>query len=425
MSDNEKWSRFNVLFEKNGLHYLYNTLSGGLCKIDKSLFSTLRDIENNSKDISCLASEAVDYLKTNKYIVDPHFDIDQIRKLRYLKLKKTFQSQRLSLVIAPTLFCNFACPYCYEKNLPNSHMGDATIENLVRFIKDREKPFESLEICWHGGEPLSAIPVIEKILNRIHDSSAIELKSHAMVTNGYLINEHFFECFSHYPLRYVQITIDGNRDVHNSNRISKDGNETFDRIISNVDLLTQRFPSTKVGIRMNVHKSNSQDFLPIYEELSRRWEGRNVKIYPAFVMDNTECKVACFNSFEKTSFLHDIYKRIGMRHSLCDARIKTGSCTAIFENSYVIDPLGNIYKCWVDVGVPEMKIGTLEDGITNFDIAERYLLSSDKFSDEKCLGCRLFPICTGGCNKYRMDKNYNTNDICPISEDMLPKFLVE
>lgn len=72
-----------------------------------------------------------------------------------------------------------------------------------------------------------------------------------------------------------------------------------------------------------------------------------------------------------------------------------------------------------------MKIGTLEDGITNFDIAERYLLSSDKFSDEKCLGCRLFPICTGGCNKYRMDKNYKTNDICPISEDMLPKFLVE
>lgn len=420
----EIWSRFNLLFENNGSHYLYNTLNGGLCEIDESLFSVLKDIENKDKDIYFLDPEIIDYLKSNKYIVDENHDNDEICKLRYLKLRQSFQNERLSLVIAPTLFCNFACPYCYEKNLPNTQMSNQTIESLIRFIKTRERNYKYLEICWHGGEPLTAIPVIRKILKRINEDCALPIRSHVIVTNGYLINEHFFDCFSKYPLSYVQITIDGNRVTHNSNRISKDGNDTFDIIINNVDTLTRRVPSVSVGIRMNVHKSNAQDFLPLYKELSKRWEGRNVNIYPAFVMDNSGCRVACFNSTEKTSFMYDIYKCIGKKHSLCDAKIKTGKCTAIFENSYVIDPLGNIYKCWVDVGVPDMRIGTLEDGFTNYGIIEKYLLSSDKFSDEKCLACKLFPICTGGCNKYRIDKSYNTTDICPISEDLLPRFLV-
>ncbi|MDO4526258.1 MAG: SPASM domain-containing protein [Bacteroidales bacterium] len=142
------------------------------------------------------------------------------------------------------------------------------------------------------------------------------------------------------------------------------------------------------------------------------------------VMNNGQCKVPCFNSSEKTAFLFDIYKSIGKKYSMCDTNIKTGNCTAIYDNSFVIDPHGDIFKCWVDVGVPKMRIGTLKEGITNFGIVEKYMLSSDKFSDSNCQTCKLFPICTGGCNKYRMDSEYCTKDICPMSEDILPKFLV-
>ena len=57
-----------------------------------------------------------------------------------------------------------------------------------------------------------------------------------------------------------------------------------------------------------------------------------------------------------------------------------------------------------------------------FNLAKKNMLSSDKFSDDKCLRCRVFPICSGGCNKYRMDPSYNTNDICPISENEVINF---
>lgn len=424
MCKKDKWSHFNVLFSKNSKFYLYNTLSGGLCEVDESVYSLLCNIEKGHQNVSSLDNETSSYLKKAKYIVKDGEDMKSIRKLRYLKLLKTFQKDRLTLIIAPTLFCNFACPYCYEKNLPNEIMSDDTIEDLIKFIQGKEQDFKYLEICWHGGEPLSAISVIDKILKKIHKEVKIELKGHSMVTNGYLINNHFFNCFEEYPLHYIQITIDGNKISHNKNRISKDGKDTYDQIVHNIDILTEKLPSLRVGIRMNVHKNNEMEFIPLYKELTNRWKGHKVNIYPAFVMENSGCKVSCFNSIEKTTFLFDTYKSIGKKYSMADTNIKTGDCTAIYDNSYVIDPYGDIFKCWVDVGVPDMKIGTLKEGVTNFSIVEKYLLSSDKFSDTSCLKCKLFPICSGGCNKYRMGGGYETKDICPISKDLIPKFII-
>ena len=120
---------------------------------------------------------------------------------------------------------------------------------------------------------------------------------------------------------------------------------------------------------------------------------------------------------------YEIYKKIGKKYSEIDMKIKTGNCTAIYENSFVIDPKGNIFKCWADVGISKKRIGTLNEGITNYTLVEKYLLSSDKFTDKKCLKCKVFPICSGGCNKYRIDEEFNTDDICPLSVETITKFL--
>lgn len=66
-----------------------------------------------------------------------------------------------------------------------------------------------------------------------------------------------------------------------------------------------------------------------------------------------------------------------------------------------------------------MRIGDVKRVIYNHTIVEKYMLSSDKFTDNKCLNCSVFPICSGGCNKYRMNTSYRTNDICPLSEEAL------
>jgi len=412
-------SRFNLLFEEKGRFYICNTLRGGLHEIDAQTFESCIACKKDSRKISKMSPDLIKKLSCAGYIVLQNADNEAINLLRYMKLLNSFQGDRLTLVIAPTLYCNFACPYCYEKNLPNEQMNDSVIEELINFIKQRQDNFKSLEICWHGGEPLVAITTIKKILTRIRKDVKLELKGHSIVTNGYLLNEKAFECFSEFPLGYIQITIDGNERTHNLNRVSKKGDPTFQKIICNIDSLTEIFPNTNVAIRMNVHKENAAEFIPLYQKLSKRWSGRKVNIYPAFVMNNQSCKVPCFSSVEKTMFLYELYQKIGKMYSDIDMKLKTGNCTAIYENSYVIDPRGNIFKCWVDVGVPEMRVGDVKNGIYNYALIEKYMLSSDKFTDEKCLKCCVFPICSGGCNKYRLDPSYTTEDICPISKEIM------
>ena len=76
--------------------------------------------------------------------------------------------------------------------------------------------------------------------------------------------------------------------------------------------------------------------------------------------------------------------------------------TCTNNNSFVIDPLGYLYKCWADVGIHERSVGNLVNGITNYDIFSRFMVGSDKFADANCRKCTYLPICNGGCNLSRV-----------------------
>lgn len=419
---NHVMSMFNILFERDGHYYIHNTLRGGLHEINAAAFNLCSLAQKDAQLVANIPADLEVKLLSAGYLVPKDTDEDAIRLLRYARLQKSFQNDRLSLVIAPTLYCNFACPYCYENQLPYQKMQENVIEDLLTFIGQRAKRHKFLEICWHGGEPLTATATIKDILSRIEKEIELPIKGHSIVTNGFLINDDFFSCFEEFPLGFIQITIDGNEETHNNNRISKSGEPTYKQIITNVDKLVERMPNANIGIRMNIHKSNVQGFIPLYTTLSQRWIGSRVNIYPAFVQDHQSCRVPCFNSIEKTELLHKLHKQLGRKYGDSDMQIKTGGCTAIYESSYVIDPRGNLFKCWVDVGNPAMRIGDLKNGVYNYSLVEKYMLSSDKFSDSKCLKCSVLPICSGGCNKYRLDTSYSQTDICPLAPDAIPQF---
>lgn len=422
--DNYVMSRFNILFREETRCFIYNSLSGGLHEIDEESFNTCLAYQN-AKQIKYTPNAIFGNLFKKSYIVPKGKDDEEIKLMHYFKLRQNFQQDRLTMIIAPTLFCNFSCPYCYEKDLPYTQMSENVINGIIDFIKQREKDFKHLEICWHGGEPLCGLSIIEKILSRIDKEISLPISSQTMVSNGYLIDERFTSLFSQHKLDYLQITIDGKKENHNKNRVSKNGLPTFDKIINNIKYALKELSNVNIGIRMNVHKGNMMDFVPLYQELTKLFNNNRVHIYSAFVQDNQACRVSCFNSVEKTNYLYNLYKLIGLNLSTTNFELKLGKCTAIYEHSYIVDPSGDLYKCWVDVGVKAYSIGTVFDGVQNYRLNEKYLLSSDKFSDKKCLSCCIFPICNGGCNKYRFDKDYKTEDICPLSADMIVKFLKE
>ena len=212
-----KVSKFTIPFVRNDEYFLYNTQSLSLIRVDQSCYNI---IENSIANPNCLdeLDNDTNALLLAKGMIDDNndsFSKDFRVKMEYLKRLKSFGNRTLSLVIAPTLACNFACPYCYEANLPLTIMGEDIEDKIIDFINSFSKRCDSLEICWEGGEPLLGIDRIKSLLNKINTKSLLPLTYHSIITNGYLFSEDIAHYFSNANLNFIQITIDGQEATHN------------------------------------------------------------------------------------------------------------------------------------------------------------------------------------------------------------------
>lgn len=85
-----------------------------------------------------------------------------------------------------------------------------------------------------GGEPFYDINFVDRLLSNAIDEN-IPISSIGAVTNGTICNNSLIEIINKYNLSYLQITLDGNKNVHNIRRRSKTGFSSFDLIISNIE----------------------------------------------------------------------------------------------------------------------------------------------------------------------------------------------
>lgn len=416
-----KISKFVIAFEREGKAFLYNTATQAFFRISNTDYTSISKAIAGEININDIPKELLDILKKKQCL-----DTDNNQKahefcvkMEYRKRFGSFSGRTLSLVIAPTLACNFACPYCYEANLPVTIMSEEVEDNIIRFIESYEGVCDNIEICWEGGEPLLAFDTIKSLYTKIESMTSLSIKRHLIVTNGYLLNSDICKFFNEKKLNLAQITIDGKPDTHNKSRILKSGKPTYDTIIKNIDLLTELVPDCKVVVRTNIHNGNKHEYGYLHTQLTNRWSGKNMRIAPAFVMDNGNCKVSCCSPREKSEFYKNLLTEHRINKFNIAPRIQTGRCSATAEHSYIIDPKGNIYKCWNDIGQDKLCVGTVKDGIKNNALIAKYIVGSDKYTDSECLDCKLFPVCEGGCNRHRIDNresgtNYN---LCPFDED--------
>lgn len=413
---------------------LFNSRMLSLSVIDKETYELFMHIkEDNSLIDSTLSTKDYEYLSKTKVIVADQEDDKYLSMLKYKKQLQSYGSKELSLVICPTLSCNFACPYCYEHNLPNSKMNEEVQKQIVSFINKHADHMDGVNLNWHGGEPLLAIDTILQLYDKIKNEAKLPIKHTSMVSNGYLLNEVNCKALRDMKLDYLQITIDGDKDTHNTTRVLKNGKSSFEQIMKNVDKATQIMPECHIGIRTNIGKNNINEYPALYKRLTERWKGKNLHVYHAFVMDNnldTTWEKRCaleLSTDEKTDFEITLAKLgIKSKKSLFP---KTDNivCTCMDNNAYVIDPKGMIYKCWADVGHKSRAIGTLTTENRRYDIISQFMTGSDKFSDSKCLNCSFLPICDGGCNLYRVGKKERNLDynVCNYNEECLEKLLNE
>ena len=414
------WSRYNYLFSAKGKFFLYNSLSNGFAELDSETYNYICSNKNCIEKLhSCTG--LFEQLYEMKAIVES--DDTEFNKIKFCSIAERFSNRKLELTINPTLDCNFACPYCFESSHKHTYMDDEIENKIIEYIKQYDK-IEELRVTWFGGEPLMAYNRIESLSKKILDLGT-DYKA-GMITNGYLLNEKIIKNLESLHIYSLQITLDGLAHIHDSRRFLKNGGATFNRIISNVDLIDRTSPQTKVFIRVNIDKSNMNDFIEIYKYIQEKGY-KNTYISPAFVDDmSKESRNPCvFNQRDKMLFVRKLLKKYNLDFSLLYPNSNRHECAVRNPMSTVIGPEGELYKCWNDVGNKEKIYGYIDGQVVNEALLLQYLMGADPFENKKCINCILLPVCSGGCPHHRLlFQNKATNqDTCPLQKKYLKTLL--
>ena len=413
-----KLSIYTYLFENSGQYYLYNSQTGFLSTIEKKLYERLFD-----HDFETLDDEIINALKSKKIIMEDEHLYDYYYKKRQNYFASIGYQKSLGLVIAPTTGCNFECPYCFEGEKMNKCMSAEIIDDLVEFINSY-KQTKTLNITWYGGEPLVAFNVIKTIVEKIQERCTIENLIQSIVTNGYLINDDVLDFMKSNNFESIQISFDGNALRHNKTRYLKGSHQpTFDRIMFNVDRLYNEMPKElKINLRININKESEDDYFVMRQLLKEKYPDKRVTVYPGFIREEGKGnKCMCYNSlFGKARF--DFYKNMakqGLHVDFYPHEYSKG-CMVCINNSFVIGPSGEMYKCWSDFNNPDKIVGSIKDQeITNNTLMGRYTFESTIFNDKRCKDCKLFPICDGGCSWFRYKNVFEGKkyDLCTFLSD--------
>jgi len=405
-----EWSRYNLLFEskRNGW-LLYNSGSNSFVQINDDIVDFIKELKRSPNMDFSDTPDLYMKLRFAGFLIEDGKDDDLIRILKMRRLTSNYAGNKLSLIIAPTKECNFACKYCYQHNRISSKMSDETENKLIQFVQ-KHNSITNAYLTWYGGEPLLEFERIKSITKKI---AALGLNYHSnMVTNGYCLTPEIIQVLNEHKITTMQITIDGSKETHNKRRFLIGGGDTYSKILENIDALMNSDWDGCLNIRVNIDASNSNEFATIYNFIKERYPDKFIKkitIYPGFVHDDANPDIGCyFNSDAKGNFLIEMAQNHNIKALSIFPQIKLGGCVLTARDAYVVGPDGELYKCWNDVGKERDIIGSINSftGWNTALIAEG-MVGASYLEDEACQKCFFFPVCDGGCPKMRM---YNRRD---------------
>jgi uncharacterized protein len=413
-----KESRYNLYIKRKDGYFIYNTLSRALLYADDELVELIK-----RERFGLINREVLEELKDDNIVVDS--EADEIRRVKALYWASRFQRDEIGVVILPTYQCNMACLYCYEgankaPHIMSQKKARMVYQWLIEYLEGGG--FKRLSVVFYGGEPLlnkEIIYLLSNELNQFCVEHSIIFNFH-LVTNGLLLTPSIAAELVKSGLKSVQVTLDGPPEIHDRRRPLKNGKGTFDIVYGNVKEFLRNAPDKRLIIRVNVDKGNARyvdDLLRILER-----DGLRDKV----VVDLGKVIITDYNLDYKNNLLGEeevqkvsrafLLKCIQRKIPTSLLNIVSGPqyCGAMHFHSWLIDPLGNLYKCW-ELLNEDFCMGSVDEGIR----APKHLewMGIDPFESPMCRECIFLPCCGGGC----VARSYFTHRdiykrVCPWSK---------
>ena len=343
--------------------------------------------------------------------------------------------------------CNLDCKYCFFLSKDNlypeeksSRMTDELLEKYIRQLC--EQAGEEVNVAWQGGEPtLMGLKFFQRSveLANIYRKPGQRIL-HTIQTNGVLLDDDWCAFFKANQF-LVGLSVDGPRALHDTYRVDRSGNGSFDRVLRGWKLLRKH--AVDVNILCTVHAANVEhplevyrffrdemqaeylQFIPIVERATpellplanRGWGERTGAKRPLYVQQGTLVTERSVDAARFGQFLIAIYDEwvlldVGKifvqtfdvalgswfgQHNLCIFSPECGLSIALEHN-------GDIYSCDHFVE-PGYRLGS----IVGADLAEvassaqQQQFGYDKFAQlpQYCRECEVLFACYGECPRNR------------------------
>jgi len=344
------------------------------------------------------------------------------------ELAAAFQSSQhnypFRFAICPTYQCNLACKYCYEGRLPQVStltLGEEHVEALFRSVdcisSSRGGQKATTELT--GGEPL--LPANKTLVEQIFIEASKRGHSVGVVSNGVCLASHFADLFLRYSksFSFIQVTLDGPREIHDSRRPFRGGQGTFEAVVAAVDFLLAHDLPIRLRVNIDAQSITYLSELAKFME-SKGWVGKpSLQCHLAPVLDHRGDKhypyllteIDLLKAIEQLSWLDSSLGGIFQSHLLrvlqhVSSVVEGGNgfpspcfqyCEANSPNFFVFGADGLIYPCGEAIGNPGMAIGCFLPAHELWAKKERLWRMRSIASIPECRECNIAGFCGGGC----------------------------
>ena len=193
-----------------------------------------------------------------------------------LNMKNT----RQQLILSVTEDCNLRCTYCIyhddrynDKDWScNTHMSFDTAKKAIDNFLSNSKLTENRFISFYGGEPLVNFSLIEKCIHYVKETCGVRNINFSMTTNGLFLKGKILSFLIDNNV-FLNVSIDGAKDVHDRYRVDINNRPSFDVIIKNLIFIKKNHKSYfKTNVTFTsvvappVKKDGFLDFLELLQQ---------------------------------------------------------------------------------------------------------------------------------------------------------------
>lgn len=339
--------------------------------------------------------------------------------------------------------CNMQCEYCFyhsisEKRIHKSwgFMNFELLETIVR--KALNEVEDACTFAFQGGEPtLAGLDFYKKLVEyeQKYNQKNIEINN-AIQTNGLAIDEEWANFFAQNHF-LVGISLDGPKKIHDLYRVDNQGEGTFQRIIKAIHLFDQHHVKYNIltvvtaQVASHIHKiynffKNKNfiylQFIPCLDPLDEAPGGDRFSLtlekysyflktlFDLWYVDIMNDHIISIRYFDNL-----IQLLMGYPPEACGM---LGHCNCQF----IIEANGGVYPCdfyvldkWYLGNIKEKSFIELLKSPISFKFVE-----TSKYIDPKCHNCPFFPMCMGGCRRWRepfIDGKPCINILCSAYQD--------